>query len=774
MLDRITRDVGSDALCHQIRVHTQERVAVGWDDLVDDPAEVDALAVGVIGGEHADALGLVEVIWRERDRDGAITVIGLARAVGVHTQADFGINRADDDADICRWLPGQDKEVLVTVRLVGQGVGEVAFGDNRLAFTVKPVCRVSAGRIRIVRSDQDSGSIVVNHFDNHARDGQTIKGIAVARGHALDHGVLDHNVARAFGQQIVWRADKDCLWDKEVRPVEEERDALFESVQADRGPTGARIGFILRHRRCSHTHGVFRRAGQDDVVAVGDQRAIGERILEHTQRAVILDDEDPGLVVIADLSRDILDEGLCVALDQVVEGDLVRDQARVAGQRVGHDRDRVALGHTFQIRATNIERVGAQTADDFDDDVFRSRLDEERVIAFGRVDSDLLDGVVGDEQTATEHTVFRDYEVVAELGADDRDGVEAVAAVDPDWCVNVERHEVGALTTIDVGEWCPWIVGVNVDEGADGERVVVVLTEEEDLCIVREDSERVIAVATEQGRGDRDTVRQEPARRLRRLEEVIRQQAVERVVLVPSGGEDLTDLEDIVASVTEQHQSRQVVVQHECIVSVAAEDLNGAVDAVVVLDPLHEAGVCGQAGDRVDLDRRHNTHTAVSICTEQEEVIFHGAEDPQGIDTRIAWGQIRDPDDRRTQTRQTHVIGVRTGLTCNIQRAANAVQEGLARTLIIVDADNVVTGAEAQNHKAVDLFDRDDVVGFAADRVLVAGDDFGQALNGAVDVETVVAIGQQQGDALDAEILDTTRGAQTRDRCGGQHPAAIR
>ena len=56
--------------------------------------------------------------------------------------------------------------------------------------------------------------------------------------------------------------------------------------------------------------------------------------------------------------------------------------------------------------------------------------DEEAVVALERVDDDLLDAVVGDEQAGAEDALVGDDEVVAELGADDGQRVEAVAALD--------------------------------------------------------------------------------------------------------------------------------------------------------------------------------------------------------------------------------------------------------------------------------------------------------------------------------------------------------
>ena len=127
--------------------------------------------------------------------------------------------------------------------------------------------------------------------------------------------------------------------------------------------------------------------------------------------------------------------------------------------------------------------------------------DEEAVVAFERVDDELLDAGVGDEQAGAEDAVVGDHEVVAELGADHGQRVEAVAAVDAHRRVDGEGDEVGALAAVDVRERRLRVVRVDLDEGADAERVVVLVAEQEQLGPVAVDGEVVVARAAEQGRG---------------------------------------------------------------------------------------------------------------------------------------------------------------------------------------------------------------------------------------------------------------------------------
>ena len=125
---------------------------------------------------------------------------------------------------------------------------------------------------------------------------------------------------------------------------------------------------------------------------------------------------------------------------------------------------------------------------------------KKRVVALQRVDDELLDPGVGDEQAGAEDALVGDDEVVAELGADDDERVEAVAAVDAHRRVDGVGDEVRALAAVDVRERRLRIVRVDADEGADEERVVVLLAEQEQLGLVAVDGEAVVAGAAEQRR----------------------------------------------------------------------------------------------------------------------------------------------------------------------------------------------------------------------------------------------------------------------------------
>ena len=102
-----------------------------------------------------------------------------------------------------------------------------------------------------------------------------------------------------------------------------------------------------------------------------------------------LDHEDPGLVIVAHLGRNILDEGLIITL--------VTTWSKVMSFEIRPELPVSELDTTvielpsvtlFQIRAADIEGVGAQATDDLDNHFFRGRLDEEGVVALGCIEGE--------------------------------------------------------------------------------------------------------------------------------------------------------------------------------------------------------------------------------------------------------------------------------------------------------------------------------------------------------------------------------------------------
>ena len=102
--------------------------------------------------------------------------------------------------------------------------------------------------------------------------------------------------------------------------------------------------------------------------------------------------------------------------------------------------------------------------------------------------------------------------------------------------------------------------------------------------------------------------------------------------------EDLADLERVVAGVAEDRRRREVVVEHEGVVAVAAEDLDAAVDLAVVVDALEDAA-------RNELAVRPTSNAATialrsttvgRLGAQQEEVGVVGAVDPEDVDAGVA------------------------------------------------------------------------------------------------------------------------------------------
>ena len=76
------------------------------------------------------------------------------------------------------------------------------------------------------------------------------------------------------------------------------------------------------------------------------------------------------------------------------------------------------------------------------------------------------------KQAGAEDAGRRDHEVVVELGADDDDRVEAVAAVDVDRRVDRVLDQVGAAAAAQVGERAVVFLRAGEREGLDEEVVV--------------------------------------------------------------------------------------------------------------------------------------------------------------------------------------------------------------------------------------------------------------------------------------------------------------
>ena len=421
----------------------------------------------------------------------------------------------------------------------------------------------------------------------------------------------------------------------------------------------------------------------------------------------------------------------------------------MALQVVADDGDGVSV-----VAAADMEGVAAEAADDVDGDVFPGAQDEEGVVALEGVDHHALDPVVLNVQTGAVDAVPGDHEVVAELGADHGDGVEAVAALDAHRRVDRVGNEVRTLAAVDVGEGGLGIVRVDLDEGAHDEVVVILLTVEPEIGRVTIDGEVVVADAAVQGGGGADAIAEVAAGREGGREVILgHQTGVEGVNGVTGGqvgrvarrGEDLADLEGVVARVTEHGNRGGGVVHHEGVVAIATVDAEVAVDVAVIVDAFDAAAGHGiPAG--VDLDR--GDHGGA----EQEEVGRVGAVNAHTIHTGVAERRlIEQVDDRGARAGQSDFVEVASGLAGDGQAGVNAVLEGLGAELGVVDPDDVVAGRAADRGATVDLGDGEDVV--SGSEV----DDVGAGV-GAEHRQVVVAAAQFQGQGFEGAEIDAARG----------------
>ncbi len=425
--------------------------------------------------------------------------------------------------------------------------------------------------------------------------------------------------------------------------------------------------------------------------------------------------------------------------------------------------------------AADVEGVAAQAADQLDQNRRARALDVEVVVALLAVDDDLLDTDIRDVEAGAEDALVGDHEVVAELGAEHDQRVEAVAAVDPHGRVDGVVDAVRALTAVDVRERSLRVVRVHLDERADEERVVVLLAVQEELREVVVDGERVVAGAAVDRGGARDAVRQVALRRRRGAEEVRRGEAVVGVRAVARRGEDLADLERVVAGVAEDRRRAEVVVEDEGVVAVAAVDLEAAVDEGVVVHALHDA-VEDRRAVRPDAEGGdHRGRVRDQLVRAEEEVVrLVGAEDLELVDAddRV----VGDVDDRLRlaagvrQARETDHVRVVVLAAVQVQLGGEAVLERLVAVAVVVDADDVVAEAAVDPRLAAGRADVYDVVGLVADDGLVAAVQRERRVSRRRgDPERVGSVAEVDLELLEAGVVDAECHAEAGEVGRGEH-----
>ena len=419
----------------------------------------------------------------------------------------------------------------------------------------------------------------------------------------------------------------------------------------------------------------------------------------------------------------------------------------MALELVADDRDFLAAA------AADVEGIAAEAADDLQRNAGAGALDEEAVVAFDGIDHDLLEARIGHEEAGAVYTLVVHHEVVAELGADHRQRVETVAAVDAYRCIDREGDEVRTLAAVDVGVGCFRVVRVHLDEGPHGEGVVVLVAEQEELGLVAIHREVVVAGAAEQHGALADAVGKEAAGDLGGFEIILLRQAVVRVAVISEGLVHLTDLEGIGSGVAEDRGRRQVVVEDEDIIAVAAEDLHGTADVGVVIDALDDTARHRHAV-RVNLDRSDHADTDSLVRTQQEEVGLIGAVDAQAVDAVIARRLVEDIDARRDLSGEPDLVAVAALLAVQGQFAVDAADEGLLALVVVVDADDIVATAGVDGGRSGDAVDVDDVVGAIDDRLFVTEIEDGDAGVRRLDVEAVVVVAQPDLEQIEARVAD--------------------
>ena len=564
--------VGLQSVARQDRHHSAGRRRFGEHDIVaaDEGGrspEVDG--AGLLYDLHAAAWsqdrrsGVGEVGLDVDDRDGEAfeqgdLVVALVRRIGSGGAGDL----VQDP-----WLvEGQRR------RRVADDVPDLALA--------RPLGDLQGGAAQAVRRAEVGRRVdeLIRILSNHAQ-GRRRRAHDPVAGHVMADEARHHAGVRLS----FCRLDPDRLGDVPVGGSVHQLDRVAEAAGRCLGELGhrAQLGPSADPDDCPRRGGgdgdrAGRRARQDDGVAVkasaGDDGGL----------TALLADDDSRFVVVGDMGGDLV--RLETVERKIAARHAVADDAAVAPQVVGDD---------VRGFAADPEDIGAEAARNHDRGTGGGAVDEEAVVAFGRVDLDLLDVDEVHQAAGAEHTVGGDDVVVAELGADDLERVEAAAAVDVDRGPDHVLDQVGAATGRDIDAAALRVHGTDMSERAHREDVVGIATQQVERRLVVEDDEVVRPVlGADGGDVEADAVRQEAARGLDRLE---------LIGGIDDAGEDvvgalrvvqLAELEVIANAATEQLRRRQVVIQVEFVAPADPLDDQVAVDARVggdvaaVVDPL--------------------------------------------------------------------------------------------------------------------------------------------------------------------------------------------
>ena len=131
----------------------------------------------------------------------------------------------------------------------------------------------------------------------------------------------------------------------------------------------------------------------------------------------------------------------------------------------------------YAVVTANVEGIASQAADDFYRHSVACSSDKETIVPFPPVNDNPLKRVEGDILASTKDSGLADYIVISKRGAYDGEGIESVAAGDPQGCIHGVRDKVRALAAVDIGERGFGIVRVYLDKRTHGEGVVILPAE---------------------------------------------------------------------------------------------------------------------------------------------------------------------------------------------------------------------------------------------------------------------------------------------------------
>ena len=118
--------------------------------------------------------------------------------------------------------------------------------------------------------DDNLRGVIVDDFDQHARDLELVIVAAITRIGTLSKGMLDRDAACPFGQRILRCHDVDILWGRPIAACKEQRrDGIASNlgiVNLDAQAASDLVSFLLLAYRNSDPYLFLRGPCQDNAV----------------------------------------------------------------------------------------------------------------------------------------------------------------------------------------------------------------------------------------------------------------------------------------------------------------------------------------------------------------------------------------------------------------------------------------------------------------------------------------------------------------------------